>query len=180
MALLIFKSLHIIGFVSWFAGLFYLVRMFVYHEETYDRSEPERSVLAKQFGIMENRVYKIICNPAMMITWTCGLSMLWINPAYLTMGWMHMKLTLLVLLVVYHLYCKRLIARYNAGERPFDSFQLRMMNEMPTLFLVTIVFLASLKSGINYLYLVIGLLIFVALLYRGARAYQRRREQQST
>ncbi|MEL6945933.1 MAG: CopD family protein, partial [Bacteroidota bacterium] len=70
------KALHVIGFVSWFAGLFYLVRIFVYHVEASEKTEPERSVLTQEFMQMQKRVYKIICNPAMMLTWTAGLGML--------------------------------------------------------------------------------------------------------
>ena len=64
----LFKALHIVGFVAWFAGMFYLVRMFVYHAESLDKTEPERSILCRQFNIMEGRVYQIICVPGMNIT----------------------------------------------------------------------------------------------------------------
>ena len=71
------KALHVFGFVSWFAGLFYLVRIFVYHTEAMQRPEPKKSILIKEFNAMQWRVYKIICNPGMMITWFCGLAMLY-------------------------------------------------------------------------------------------------------
>ena len=75
----LFKALHIVGFVAWFAGMFYLVRMFVYHREAQDDEQPKRDILTQQFNRMEWRVYKINCNPAMMLTWICGLSMLYLN-----------------------------------------------------------------------------------------------------
>ena len=80
-SLFFFKALHVFGFVSWFAGLFYLVRIFVYHTEALKREEPARSILIKEFNEMQWRVYKIICNPGMMITWVCGLAMLYIHTA---------------------------------------------------------------------------------------------------
>ena len=94
------KSLHIIGFVSWFAGLFYLVRMFVYHSEAADKPELIREDWKRQYTAMQWRVYKIICNPAMMITWTCGILMLVNTPAFLQQEWLQTKLLLLVFLIV--------------------------------------------------------------------------------
>jgi len=177
MALLIFKTIHIVGFVAWFAGLFYLVRIFVYHVEADERPEVERKILIDQYQIMQWRVYKIICNPAMMLTWTCGIAMIVINPLYLAMGWMHLKLTMLFLLLRYHLYCKRIIRRMEAGERPLDSFQFRLFNEVPTIFLVSIAFLGVMKTAVNYGYLFLGLGIFAGLMYFGAKRYKRRREE---
>ena len=188
--LFFFKALHVVGFVAWFAGLFYLVRMFVYHEEAADKAEPERGILQQQFNLMEWRVYRIICNPAMMITWGAGLVMLGLGiftrnvPNYLTgeignAGWMHAKLLLLVLMTVYHLWTKRLIKRMEGGERPFSSWQYRLLNELPTLFLVTISFIATYgKAGrLNYGYLLGGIVLFVGLLFVGARAYKRARNK---
>ena len=177
--ILVFKSLHVIGFVSWFAGMFYLVRMFVYYRESLDKAEPERSILSDQFLQMQWRVYKIIMNPAMMITWTAGILMLVLNTGYLQQGWMHVKLLLLVLLTGYHLYCKQIIRQFESGITKLDSFKLRLFNEVPTLFLVSISFIAVFgKAGtLNYLYLLIGVALFGGLIYFGARAYKRKREK---
>lgn len=187
-ALFFLKALHVVGFVAWFAGLFYLVRIFVYHEEANDKPIAEKRVLQAQFLLMEWRVYRIICNPAMMITWLAGLGMLalgwwsplvpnYLSPDMGTPGWMHLKLFLLVLLTAYHLWCKRNIILTEQGERPFSSWQYRLLNELPTLFLITISFTAVYgKMGqLNYGYLFGGLLAFIGLLYLGARAYRRAR-----
>ncbi len=185
-----FKALHIVGFVAWFAGLFYLVRMFVYHIEANDKPQPDRDILKKQFNLMQWRVYKIIANPAMMITWTAGLIMIampFINkayPNYLTSGgvgspgWMHLKLMLVALLTVYHLWCKRQIKNLEAGASKLSAFQFRLANEVPTLLLVLIAYLAVFgKAGtLNYGYLFGGVIVFAILLYLGARAYRKRRE----
>ncbi|HMN90924.1 MAG TPA: CopD family protein [Saprospiraceae bacterium] len=182
-----FKALHVVGFVAWFAGLFYLGRMFVYHVETAQRTEPEQSILKQQFQLMQRRVYGIIANPAMMLTWTAGLVMLLaylVNPAYPnylasgTPAWMHLKLTLLVLLTGYHLWCKRVMLRLEQGTNSLNSFQLRLANEAPTLFLVSISFVAVYgKAGtLRYDYLLGSFVLLVLLLYAGAKVYQNRRQ----
>jgi putative membrane protein len=182
MWLYFFKSLHIVGFVSWFAGLFYLGRMFVYHREAFDQPEPAKSILTQQFIQMQWRVYKIICNPAMMITWTFGLAMLFLhglewlgaNP------WMHVKLLLLVLLTVYQIWSKRLISDLEKGIFRYSSFQFRLLNEVPTLFLLSIVLLAVYKNALDFLYAFLGIIGFMAALYFGAKAYRRARERQGS
>lgn len=189
--LFFFKALHVVGFVSWFAGLFYLGRIFVYDEEASGKAEPAQTTLRQQFNLMEWRVYRIICNPAMMITWAAGLVMLalgWVSPLipnYLssgTPGWMHLKLLLLLLMTVYHLWNKRIIRRMEQGQRPFSSWQYRLLNEMPTLFLIAISYIAVYgKAGtLNYLYLFGGILLFVGMIFLGARAYKKSRERKGT
>lgn len=176
--LFFFKALHIIGFVAWFAGLFYLVRMFVYHVEATQKEQPARDILKKQFNLMEWRVYKIICNPAMMITWTAGITMIvlygweWFSQNY----WLHIKLVLLVGLTIYHVWCKLLILRMEGGNFEFSSFQFRLLNEVPTLFLVAITLIAVYKNSLNGLYAFAGLILFGILLYLGTKVYKRRRE----
>ena len=177
MAFLYLKALHFIGFVSWFAGLFYLVRIFVYYVEAGEKEEPEKSILKNQFNIMQWRVYKIICNPAMVITFIAGFGMLYLNPAYFSLGWMHIKLTLLLLLLIYHFYCRTVIKKLEKNDKLFSSFQFRLMNEIPTMFLVSIVLLAVLKSGLNMLYAFVGLLAFGVVLYLATKLYKHNRER---
>lgn len=174
-----FKALHIIGFVSWFAGLFYLVRLFVYHVEADQRPQPEKAILKKQFNLMEWKLYKIITNPAMIFTVIFGSAMLFQNPAYLTLGWMQIKLGLLILLIFYHYYCKRIIQNLENGTNTLSSFQLRLFNEVPTLFLVSIVLFAVVKDGLNYGYVIAGIVAFSIFLYYAASAYKKKRETQN-
>ena len=175
--LLFFKALHFIGFVSWFAGLFYLVRMFVYYVEASEKEQPERGILTKQLNLMQWRVYRIICNPAMMITWTAGIAMIviygyeWFSVNY----WLHIKLLLLIGLTVYQLWCKRVIKNMESGNLGFTSFQFRLLNEVPTMFLVAITFLAVYKNSLNGLWAFLGLFGFGVLLYIGTKAYKRAR-----
>lgn len=171
----LFKALHIIGFVSWFAGLFYGVRLFVYHAEANQMAEPERSILIRQYNIMEWRLFRIITNPAMFFTVICGIGMFITFPDYLRMGWLQVKLGLLALLIGYHFYCRRIIRQLEQGAQVMSSFQFRLFNELPTLFLVSIVLLAIFRDGLNFGYAFGGIFLFGVLLFIGARAYRRAR-----
>jgi len=173
---LYFKAFHIIGFVSWFAGMFYLVRIFVYHTEANDKPDYIREDWKAQFTKMAWRVYKIICNPAMIVTWTFGLLMLITNPEILSQNWIKVKLVLLLLLTFYQLYCKSIIKKQEAGIETFTSFQFRLLNELPTLFLVSIVLLAVVKDVLNFIYLFLGVLAFGFILYLSAKAYKKFRK----
>jgi len=149
MLLPLFKALHIVGFVAWFAGLFYLVRIFVYHSEAKEKPEVEKDILVKQYTIMEGRVYKIIATPAMIFTIFCGVGMLVTNPVYLTLGWMQIKLVFLGTLIAYHFYCKKIVDELAKGTNVNTSFQFRLLNEVPTLILIAIVLLAVFRSQRN-------------------------------
>lgn len=174
MLLQFFKAIHIVGFVSWFAGLFYLVRMFVYHVEAMGKEEPAKGILTEQFNVMEWRVYRIICNPALAITLISGIGMyLQFQPGWLAEnGWMHVKLLLLVLLISYHFYCKTIIVKLESGKSPYSSDQYRLFNEVPTLVLVAIALLAIYKNALNMLYAIPGLLVFFAFIYLATKLYK--------
>lgn len=177
MYLLFFKSIHIFGFVAWFAGLFYLVRMFVYHVEAMDQPQVEREILTRQFNVMQWRVFKIICRPAMVLTWLCGLSMLYIHGMewFTSNWWMHIKLVFLFMMSGYTDYCKNIIKRLEKGEMPYSSFQFRLINEVPTLFLLSISLLAVYRNAFNIWYTLVGILSFGFLLFTFAKLYKKRR-----
>lgn len=179
-AIFIFKIIHIVGFVAWFAGLFYLVRMFVYHTEAFDQEEPKQEILREQFNKMEWRVYKIICNPAMMITWTFGLLMIYFHGYdwFKTNMWLHTKITLLILLTVYHVYCKRLIKKLETGKTGFSSTQFRLFNEVPTLFLILITSIAVFKNATNLPILGATIVGIGVLLFVFTKLYKKKREAQ--
>ena len=186
-AILVAKALHVVGFVSWFAGLFYLGRVLVNHADTEnqavvtERDRIRREVLHEEYTATAARVYRIIVNPAMMITWVAGLTMIGLNPGYLaagTPGWLWVKLFFVAALVVYQVYTKtQLMLPMAAGRRPWTDWQLRLWNEVPTFFLVSVPFLAVFgKVGrLNYWYLAAGVALFCLLVYRGAVAYRKRR-----
>lgn len=163
------KSLHLIGMASWMAGMFYLVRIMVYHAMALGKTEPERSTLAQQFTVMEWKSYNIILKPAIVITWSFGVIMLCAQPLWLQEIWMEIKLILLILLSIYTHYLQSHIRQLEAGNTKFTHLHYRALNEVPTIFLVAIVFLAVFKSGINYFMLWGGLAAFTGLVAWGIR-----------
>ena len=132
------KAWHVIFMVTWFAGLFYLPRLFVYHASATDGAGIGR------FRVMERRLF-IIMTIGAVLTATFGIWMLVINPALLRAGWMQAKLALLVLLVAYHAWCWQLLADFAAGRNVRPAAWFRWFNELPTIFLISIVLLAIAK-----------------------------------
>ncbi len=151
-----YKALHIIFMVSWFAGLFYIVRLFIYHTESFERPDYEGVVLREQFKIMERKLWYIITWPAMILTLVFGISMLVEAPVYLSQVWMHVKLSFVFGLLVYHLYCHRLFRKFQRNEKTLSSTQLRVFNEVATLILVAVVFIVVKKSALNWVYGTLG------------------------
>ena len=161
MSFLWFKALHIVGFVSWFAGLFYLVRLFIYHVEAAGKPEPERGILHAQFMIMERRLWLAITAPAMVITvlFGAGLAYYNINAAGTVMPWLAVKLGLVALLLGYHWLCGAIRVQLAEGRCKWTSPQLRLFNEGATLLLVAIVMIAVFKTLFDALW---GALLLVA------------------
>ena len=160
---LIAKCIHIIFVVSYFAGLFYMVRLFIYHTEALEKEEPERSILHKQFSFMEERLWNIITVPALILMVLSGIYMFYaMQWVYFTQGWMHVKLLFIVFLFVYHYYSWRLMKRLQAGQTTLTSVQLRMLNEVATLILFVVVFAVVLR-GYFVAYWYASLLAFVAM-----------------
>lgn len=149
MDFLSFKALHIIFMVSWFAGLFYIVRLFIYHTEAKDKPSQERKVLFNQFLIMEKKLWWIITTPAMILTLIFGVWMLIDSPFYLKQGWMHLKLSFIVLLLVYHFICQSILFQLKKKQFKWTSTGLRVWNEVATLVLVIVVFLVVLKDNLS-------------------------------
>jgi protoporphyrinogen IX oxidase len=166
MAYFWFKAFHIVGFVSWFAGLFYLPRLFVYHAEAREQQvEPALTILTEQYSLMEKRLYGIIMTPAMVVTIAMAAAMVITVPSLIHETWIHVKLGLVLVLVGYHFFCKRLIAKLEAGETPLSSKQFRWLNEFPTFFLVVVVMLAVFKNDIPTSatgYVILGMVVAFA------------------
>lgn len=179
---LLFKSLHIIGFVSWFAGLFYLPRLFINHVEVAVRPEAEKIILQKQFELMARRLYSIIMTPAMVFTWAMGTAMivhnLMLDPSWLKyQGWLHLKLTLLIFLTGYHHHLKSLMKKLEKGTNTWSADRLRVWNEVATIFLVMIVLIAVYKDFLNFLYMFLGMLALGVALWMGIKFYKKVRKQ---
>ncbi len=173
------KSLHIIFIVSWFAGLFYMPRLFVYHTEAHDKPEPERGILFRQFVKMEGLLFRAIMVPALWLTLLTGFTMLYITPAWLGQGWMQIKLGFVAGLVVYHFYTRKLLYELKAERFRFSSLQLRLWNEVATVFLFAIVFLVVLKSAVQWIWGVVGLLLFAVIIMSAVRLAKKVREKKS-
>jgi protoporphyrinogen IX oxidase len=161
------KSMHLIGMVSWFAGMFYLVRIFVNHAESNALEGEAKAILHQQFNKMEWKVYRIIMNPAIVWTWSFGVTMLSLQPVWLYQPWMQVKLFCLVCLSVYHHYCQTHIKQLESGISTRSSLYFRVLNEVPTLFLIMIICLAVFKGGINFGYLALGISVMVGLISLG-------------
>lgn len=146
------------------AGLFYIVRLFVYHIEANDKPEAERAVLQKQFVIMEHKLWYYITTPAMVLTVLAGLGMLYSNPPLLQASWMLVKLAFVAGLLVYHFICQRILNQLKQGIFRWSSTQLRLWNEVATIFLVAIVFTVILKSAVQWVYGLVGLILFAVLI----------------
>jgi putative membrane protein len=142
-----FKAFHIIGVVVWFAGLFYLVRLFIYHVEAEEQPEPARRILKAQYTLMEKRLLNIITTPGMAVTVVMAGGLLWTQPDFLHQTWMHVKFGFVALLLAYHYYCRRLMLQLHAGTCRWTSKQLRALNEAPTLLLVMVVMLVVFKNN---------------------------------
>lgn len=141
------KALHIIGVVVWFAGLFYLVRLFIYHVEANQEPEPKRAILQEQYLLMEKRLLRIITTPGMLVTVAMAVGLLVVSPDWLKQGWLHAKLAFVALLLVYHHLCARILKQLEKGTCAWTSQQLRAFNEAPTLLLFVIVLLVVFKNS---------------------------------
>ena len=164
MAYLYLKAIHIIFVVSWMAGLFYIVRLFVYHAEANDKAEPEKVILRKQFVIMEHKLWYYITTPAMVLTVLAGAAMIYINPTLLSQSWMLVKLAFVAGLLGYHFICQRIMNQLREMIFHWTSTQLRLWNEVATILLVAIVFTVILKSAVEWLYGLAGLVAFAAVI----------------
>jgi len=164
-AYLWFKTLHIVGVVVWFAGLFYLVRLFIYHREAEELEPSLREAFQAQYGLMERRLANIITTPGMVVAVVCAAGLLSVNPAWLHEGWMHAKLGFVAVLLAYHAFCYRLMAQLQAGRCGWNGRQLRALNELPTLLLVVVVMLVVFKNQFPTgaaTWLLVALVLFMA------------------
>ncbi len=173
------KALHIIFMVSWFAGLFYIVRLFIYHTEAQQKTAEEKRILSDQFTLMEGRLWWIITTPAMLLTFVFGTWML-LSPEksyLLKMPWMHIKLGFVALLLVYHFVCQKMLFDLKREKFKWSSNGLRIWNEVATLALVAIVFLATLKNSLDWIKGTIGFFAVAIGLMIMIKTYKRLRKK---
>lgn len=170
------KALHIIFIVTWFAGLFYIVRLFIYHHEAQDKPEDVKNILLKQYKIMENRLWYIITWPSMVLTLIFGPWLLILQPGWLEQPWMHFKLGFILLLVVYHIWCHKIYLQLQKDELKWTSGKLRMFNEIATILLFAIVFLVVVKTAMSGLFGILGILGLGIFLMLGIKLYKKVRK----
>ncbi len=171
------KALHIIFIVTWFAGMFYIVRLFIYNTEAAGKEEPERSILQRQFAIMIKRLWLGITWPSAILTLVFGPWVLLNGPWLETLGsasgrWLEVKLGFVVLLYVYHFSLHAIYKQQLAGNFRYSSQKLRVWNEVATIFLVPIVMLATVKSSLSWLWGLIGLIGFLIVLMSAIKIYK--------
>jgi protoporphyrinogen IX oxidase len=164
------KALHIIFVVTWFAGLFYMVRLFIYNREAHDKPEEERIILQKQFSIMIKRLWFGITWPSCVLTLIFGTWMLLLFGSL--PAWLLIKIGLVVGLVAYHFSIHIIYKQQRDGIFKYTSGQLRVWNEVATVFLVAIVMLATVRSGLGLVWGMIGLIGFVAVLMMAISVYK--------
>ncbi len=178
MTSLYLKALHIIFVVTWFAGLFYMPRLLIYITESHDKNEPERSILLKQLTMMASRLWFGITWPSAIITLIMGTSLIISQPAWLQHGFMHIKLTLVFFLYLYHFSLHYLFNLLKKEKVRYSSHQLRFWNEVATLFLISIVFIIVLKSALSMVWGIVGLIVVTLLIVAGMKLYKKYRKQQ--
>lgn len=169
------KALHIIFVVTWFSGLFYIVRLFIYSAEANSKSEPDRTILLKQFGIMQKRLWYGITWPSAILTLIFGV---WIGILYGSLpAWLLVKLCFVMGLFLYHFSLHSIFKQQAKGIFKYSSQQLRMWNEVATLFLIIIVMLAVVKQMLSIAWAIAGMVAFAIVLMIAIRLYKNFRKE---
>ena len=171
------KALHLIFVVTWFAGLFYIPRLFIYHIEAGDKPSPDKEILSNQLKLMTKRLWYIITWPSAVLCTVFAIWLLLLIPGWLEQPWMHIKLGFVVLLIVYHMKTHRIYLQLQRDEIKYSSNFMRIWNEGATVILFAVTFLVILKGTFNWIFGVLGLIVLGILLMLGIRLYKRFREK---
>lgn len=168
------KALHIIFIVTWFSGMFYIVRLFVYNAEAHEKPEPERSILKAQYSIMMKRLWWGITYPSAVLTLILGL---WIwHLLGVTPQWLMIKLCFVVGLFLYHFSLDMIFRQQIKGIFKYNSQALRIWNEVATIFLVAIIMLVVIKESMSFIWGLLGLFLFIIVLMSAIKIYKKIRE----
>jgi putative membrane protein len=171
------KSLHLIFVITWFAGLFYIVRLFVYQIEANDKPSPEKEILQNQYKIMTYRLWYIITWPSAVLASIFAFTLIFLMPGFLQMPWMQVKLGFVLALYLYHLKCHQIFKQLQNNEVKYSSNFMRLWNEGATIILFAVVFLVILKNAFNWIFGVIGIFLFSIIIMLGFKFYKRIREK---
>lgn len=166
------KALHLIFIITWFAGLFYIPRLFVYQIEAFHKTSPEKEILGKQLKLMARRLWTIITWPSAILATSFAIWLLVLNPFLLEQPWMHVKLTFVILLILYHLKTHQFYKQLQRDVVKKTSNFMRLWNEGATFILFAVIFLVILKNAINWIFGVIGIIVLGILLMIGFKVYK--------
>jgi putative membrane protein len=172
MAYLYVKSLHIIFITTWFAGLFYIIRLFIYYKEADDKEEPAQTILKNQYALMCKRLWYIITWPSAVLATAFAIWLLILQPFWLEANWMIIKLVFVGLLFAYHWSCQVMYNQIAKGELRYSSYTLRIWNEVATIILFACVFLVVLKTTLGWIFGVAGIVGISVLLMLGIKLYK--------
>lgn len=171
------KALHLIFVITWFAGLFYIPRLFIYHIEARQKTSPDKEILSEQLKLMTKRLWYIITWPSAVLATIFAIWLLVLQPGWLQQPWMHVKLLFVVLLIAYHLRNHWMFKKFQKDEINYTSNYMRIWNEGATLILFAVVFLVILKSSFNWIFGVLGIIVLGVLLMLGITLYKRIRKK---
>lgn len=163
--------------VTWFAGLFYIPRLFIYHIEAWQKPSPDKEILSEQLKLMTRRLWYIITWPSAILCTIFALWLMVLMPSWIQQPWMHVKLAFVVLLFVYHFKCHQIFKQMQRDDIRYTSQFMRIWNEVATIILFAVVFLVILKSAFNWIYGLVGMFVLMILLMLGIKLYKRYREK---
>ncbi|MBK78914.1 MAG: protoporphyrinogen IX oxidase [Flavobacteriaceae bacterium] len=171
------KAFHLIFIITWFAGLFYVPRLFMYQIEAYKKKENIRQEFIKQFKLMSWRLWYIITWPSALLASFFGVLLIVINQSLLNQNWMILKIGFVLLLIIYHLKTHMIFLSLQKDKCSYSSNFFRFWNEGATLLLFAIIFLVSLKDSIQFFYLLVGLICLALVLFFSVKFYEKIRKK---
>lgn len=171
------KAFHLIFVITWFAGLFYIPRLFVYQIEAFHKPSPDKEILGNQLKLMAKRLWYIITWPSAILATFFAIWLIILQPLLLTEPWMIVKLGFVVLLILYHLKTHQYYKQLQRDEVKKSSSYMRIWNEGATFILFAVVFLIVLKSALNWIFGVIGMIVLGVLIILGFKVYKNIRKK---
>ena len=167
--------MHLIFVITWFAGLFYIPRLFIYQIEANAKQEPDRTILTQQLKLMTRRLWYIITWPSAILASLFAFWLLFLIPSWLQQNWMLVKLVFVLLLYFYHAKCHHIFGQLQQDKITWSSNQMRLWNEVSTLILFAVVFLVIVRDAVNWIYGVAGIFFLAGMLMLGVKIYKRLR-----
>ena len=171
------KALHLIFVITWFAGLFYIPRLFIYHIEALKKTKRDSEILIPQFKIMTKRLWYIITWPSAILAMIFGIWLILLVPSFILQSWMQLKITFVTVLIAYHIKTHQMFLKQQNDKLNYSSMFMRIWNEGATILLFAFVFLVILKDSLHWFSGLIGFLGLIVILIFGIRLYQKTRRE---